>query len=176
LKKEQKVDLQKLIRTIPDFPKEGVSFKDITPLVGDGPALREVIRLMKNLFRDDVIDAVLGIESRGFIFASILAYEFGVGLVPIRKPGKLPHKTISKTYQLEYGTGALEVHADAIKNGQRILIVDDLLATGGTVLAAAHLAEKLGAKVVGCCFLVELDFLHGREKLGNFRVESLIHF
>ncbi|OGC07411.1 adenine phosphoribosyltransferase [candidate division KSB1 bacterium RBG_16_48_16] len=170
------MDLQKLIRTIPDFPKEGISFKDITPLIGDGPGLREAVRQMKSLFRDDAIDAVLGIESRGFIFASILAYEFGVGLVPIRKPGKLPYKTISQTYQLEYGTGALEIHADAIRNGQRILIVDDLLATGGTVLASAHLVEELGAIVVGCCFLVELDFLHAREKLGNLRVESLIHF
>ena len=170
------LDLKSKIRNVPDFPKPGIGFKDITTLVGDGEALRESIRRMKALFEGEEIDAVLGIESRGFIFASILAYEWGIGMVPVRKPGKLPYKTISEEYELEYGTDSLEMHVDALKPGQNVLIVDDLLATGGTVAATAKLAERLGARVVGCCFLVELDFLNAREKLPNYRIESLVHY
>jgi len=170
------IDLEKKIRNVQDFPKKGIGFKDITTLIGDGPSLRESIHRMMDLFKNDKIDAVIGIESRGFIFASILAYEWGVGMVPVRKPGKLPYKTISETYELEYGTDSLEIHVDALSDGQNVLIVDDLLATGGTVLATARLAERLGASVVGCCFLVELDFLKARDRLSKYRIESLIHF
>jgi len=168
--------LKEKIRNVPDFPKPGIGFKDITTLVGDGEALRETIRQMRQLFENDNVDAVLGIESRGFIFAAILAHEWGVGMVPVRKPGKLPYKKIREDYDLEYGTDSLEIHVDALKEGQNVLIVDDLLATGGTVQATAKLAERLGANVVGCCFLVELDFLNGREKIQEYRVESLVHY
>ncbi len=170
------VDLRSKIRNVPDFPKPGIGFKDITTLVGEGEALRETVKQMRQLFKNDHIDAVLGIESRGFIFAAILAHEWGVGMVPVRKPGKLPYKKIREDYELEYGTDSLEIHVDALKKGQNVLIVDDLLATGGTVYATARLAERLGANVVGCCFLVELDFLMGREKIQKYRVESLVHY
>jgi len=143
--------------------------------MGDGPALHEAIAQMQERFAGEQIDAVLGIESRGFIFASILAYTLGVGMVPIRKPGKLPFKTIQATYALEYGEDALEMHVDALHPGQRVLIVDDLLATGGTAEAAIKLAQQLGAKVIGCCFLIELDFLQPRQRLFSIRIESLIH-
>jgi adenine phosphoribosyltransferase len=170
------IDLKQRIRNVPNFPKKGVGFKDITTLIGDGAALHEAIARMKELYRDERIDVIVGIESRGFLFAAILAYELGIGIVPVRKPGKLPHKTIAETYELEYGTDSLEIHADALKKNQRVLVVDDLLATGGTVQAAIRLVEKLGGEVTGCCFLVELDFLKGREKLPNYRVESLVHY
>jgi len=169
------MDLAEKIRSIPDFPKKGVVFKDITTLLGDGAALREAICEMKQRFEAEKIDAVVGIESRGFIFASILAHEWGIGMVPVRKPGKLPHRTLKESYSLEYGTDSLEMHVDALKAGQRVLIVDDLLATGGTASAAIKLAERLGARVVGCCFLIELDFLGGRTILKGYRVESLVH-
>ncbi len=169
------MDLSQKIRSIPDFPKKGVIFKDITTLLADGQALREAIAQMKARYEDVKIDAVVGIESRGFIFGGILAYEWGIGLIPVRKPGKLPYKTIRESYALEYGTDTLEMHADALKKGQKALIVDDLLATGGTAAATIRLAEKLGAQVVGCCFLIEIDFLNGRKKLDGYRVESLIH-
>lgn len=170
------IDLRNRIRNVPDFPKKGVGFKDITTLIGDGAALREAITRMKELYRNEMIDSIVGIESRGFLFAAILAYELGIGIVPVRKPGKLPHKTIAETYELEYGTDSLEIHADALKKNQRVLVVDDLLATGGTVRAAIKLVEKLDAEVIGCCFLIELDFLKGREKLKNYRIESLVHY
>ena len=170
------IDLEKKIRNVPDFPKKGIGFKDITTLIGDGKALREAVRQMMDLFKDEKVDAVIGIESRGFIFASIMAYEWGVGMVPVRKPGKLPYKTISESYELEYGTDSLEIHVDAVEKGQNVLIVDDLLATGGTVLASARLAERLGANVVGCCFLIELDFLNARQRLSDYKIKSLIHF
>lgn len=169
------MDLSKKIRSIPDFPKKGVIFKDITTLLADGQALREAIAQMKSRYADIKIEAVVGIESRGFIFGGILAHEWGIGFIPVRKPGKLPYKTIKESYALEYGTDALEMHADALKKGQKVLIVDDLLATGGTAAATIRLAEKLGAQVVGCCFLIELDFLQGRKNLEGYRVESLIH-
>jgi adenine phosphoribosyltransferase len=169
------MNLADKIRSIPDFPKKGIVFKDITTLIGDGAALREAIDQMQKRFGGEKIDAVLGIEARGFIFAGILAHQLGVGMVPVRKPGKLPFSTISETYALEYGIDSLEMHVDALKPGQRVLIVDDLLATGGTASAAIKLAEKLGAVIVGCCFLIELDFLHARKQLHSVRVESLIH-
>ena len=164
------------IRSVPDFPKAGIVFKDITTLLADGPALRDTVDRMLNLFKEQDIDSVIGIESRGFIFASLLAYERNIGMIPVRKPGKLPFDKISESYELEYGTDSLEIHIDAIKKDQNILIVDDLLATGGTVEATVRLVERLGGNVVGCCFLVELDFLHGRDKLKNYRIESLVHY
>ena len=169
-------DLKERIRNVPDFPKKGIGFKDITTLVGDGQSLREAIIRMDLLFGNEKIDVVIGIESRGFIFASILAYKWGVGMVPVRKPGKLPYKTIRESYDLEYGQDSLEIHVDALKPNQTVLIVDDLLATGGTVQATVKLVERQGARVIGCCFLVELDFLCGRRKLEKYRVESLVHF
>jgi adenine phosphoribosyltransferase len=170
------MDLKKIIRQVPDFPKKGINFIDITTLISDGPALRETIKQIKIRFENTPIDAVVGIESRGFIFAAILAYEWGIGIIPVRKPGKLPAATIKESFDLEYGQDTLEIHQDALKKGQRVLIVDDLLATGGTVQAAAHLVERLGAVVTGCCFLVELDFLGARKKLEKYRVESLVHY
>jgi adenine phosphoribosyltransferase len=170
------MDLKSRIRNVPDFPKKGIGFKDITTLIGDGPALRTTIAEMKNLFKDVKIDMVVGIESRGFVFASILAHELGIGIVPVRKPGKLPATAIQESYALEYGTDSLEMHKDALKKGQKVLIVDDLLATGGTALATARLVERLEAEIVGCCFVIELDFLSGREKLSKYRVESLVHY
>jgi adenine phosphoribosyltransferase len=164
------------IRSVPDFPKAGIVFKDITTLLADGPALRDTVDRMLNLFKEQDIDLVIGIESRGFIFASLLAYKRNIGMIPVRKPGKLPFDKISENYELEYGTDSLEIHIDAIKKDQNILIVDDLLATGGTVEATVRLVERLGGNVVGCCFLVELDFLHGRDKLKKHRIESLVHY
>ena len=169
-------DFEKKIRSVPDFPKPGIDFKDITTLVGDGPALQETIKRMQELFAENKIDAVIGIESRGFIFAAILAYEWGVGFVPVRKPGKLPAETISESYELEYGKDSLEIHTDALEQDQNVLVVDDLLATGGTIVATTRLVERLGANVVGCCFLVELDFLGARKKLTGYRIESLVHY
>jgi adenine phosphoribosyltransferase len=169
------MNLADKIRSVPDFPKEGIVFKDITTLLNDAPALAETIRQMKERFADVRADVIVGIESRGFIFGGILAYEWGIGFVPVRKPGKLPYKTIRESYALEYGTDSLEMHVDALKPGQKALIIDDLLATGGTVTATARLVEAAGATVIGAGFLIELDFLHGREKLARYRIESLIH-
>lgn len=169
------MDLKSLIRNVPDFPKPGIQFKDITTLVKDGPALRDAVQRMKSLCPDR-IDAVAGVESRGFIFASLLAYELGVGVVLVRKPGKLPAKSISASYELEYGQGALHLHADAIKPGQRILIVDDLLATGGTLKASCELVERLQGIVAGIVVFIELVFLDGRSKLSPHVVRSVIQF
>ena len=170
------MDLKKTIRHVQDFPVKGIGFKDITTLLMDGPALAEAVRQMAQLYDRDRIDLVLGIESRGFIFAGILAHLWGVGMVPVRKPDKLPHHTIRETYELEYGQDALEIHRDAVRKGQRVLIVDDLLATGGTASATVRLVRRLGGEVAGCCFLIELAFLNGRQRLSGTRVESLIHF
>ncbi|MDZ7315596.1 MAG: adenine phosphoribosyltransferase [candidate division KSB1 bacterium] len=170
------MNLAEKIRSIPDFPKKGIVFRDITTLLGDGHALREAVEKMYDQFRDVKIDKVVGIESRGFIFAALLAYKFGIGMVPARKPGKLPYQTISEDYELEYGVASLQMHIDAIQKGEKVLIVDDLLATGGTVGAAARLVERLGGQVVGFCFLIELDFLGARNRLRNYRIESLIHY
>lgn len=169
------MNLEKNIRSIPDFPIKGIDFKDITTLLKDRNAFKETIKAFSKLI-DEKIDIVIGIEARGFIFGSALAYEIGAGFVPIRKPGKLPFKTISYKYSLEYGEDKLEIHEDAIENGQNVLIVDDLLATGGTSLASINLVQKLGGKVSGCFFLIELEELAGRKKLEGIRVESLIKY
>jgi adenine phosphoribosyltransferase len=168
------VDIRSLIREIPDYPQPGVSFKDITTVLKDPQALQYVVREMARRFRDKGIDVIVGVESRGFIFGAPLAYELGLGLVLVRKPGKLPAEKIQVEYELEYGTDTLEIHKDAIQPGQRVLIVDDLLATGGTISAAAKLVEQLGGEVVGYTFLIELAYLGGRRKLGNQEIASLV--
>jgi adenine phosphoribosyltransferase (EC 2.4.2.7) len=169
-------DLASLIRNIPDFPIPGIQFKDITTLIGNGPAFSEVIDRLHERYRDQHIDAVVGIESRGFIFSAPLAYRLGVGLVPIRKPGKLPAATYQIEYQLEYGTNRLEIHRDAFQPGARVLVVDDLLATGGTIAAACDLIEMAGGRVAELAFVIELTFLNGRERLRDRSVFSLIQF
>jgi adenine phosphoribosyltransferase len=161
---------------VPDFPKPGILFYDITTLLKDAAGFKTVIDALQGHYRDTRVDLVLGIEARGFIFAPTVAYALGAGFVPVRKPSKLPSKTVRETYQLEYGTDSLEVHADAIQPGQNVLIVDDLLATGGTAAAVGRLVEKLGGKVAGFGFVVELDFLKGRDKLPGYDVFSLLHY
>ncbi len=170
------MDLAGLIRDVPDFPIEGILFKDVTTLLKDGQAFRETIRRLADHYRGQPIDQVVAIESRGFIFGAPLAYELGSGLVPIRKPGKLPAETISVEYSLEYGSNTLQMHVDAIEPGQKILIVDDLLATGGSARAAIELAERLGGEVVGLAFVIELTFLKGRDKLQGYDAYSLVAF
>jgi adenine phosphoribosyltransferase len=169
-------DFKQLIRNVPDFPKKGILFYDITTLLRDAAALREVLDLLASRYQKQPIDLVLGVESRGFIFAPTLAYQLGAGFVPVRKPGKLPAETLKVTYDLEYGKDTLEVHKDAIQKGQRVLVVDDLLATGGTGVAAIQLIEQLGGKVVGLAFLVELEFLNGRKRLNGYDVYSLLRY
>ena len=171
-----KLDIEKKIRTIPDFPKKGVMFKDITPLLQDPHAFRYVIRRILDHFEPKKIDVVACAESRGFIFGSVLAHEMQASFVPLRKPGKLPYKRIKQEYKTEYSTDAFEIHADAIKKGDRVLIVDDLLATGGTCKAAVDLVEKLGGKVIGLAFIIELGFLNGRKKLKCYDTLSLIKY
>jgi len=162
--------LNQYIRDVQDFPKPGVMFKDITPLLGNPQAVKECMALLINNLRDKKIDKVVGAESRGFFFATLLAYELGAGFVPVRKPNKLPFDKISATYELEYGTDVLEMHIDAIKPGDRILIHDDVLATGGTAKAVCELVEQLGGVIVQCNFLMELSFLNGRKKLNGYDV------
>jgi adenine phosphoribosyltransferase len=169
-------DLRARIREIPDFPKPGILFYDITTLLKDREAYRAAIDLMLEPYRDAKIDVVVGMESRGFIFSAPMAYELGAGLVPVRKLGKLPAETLSVEYALEYGSNTLEIHRDAIEPGQRVLIVDDLLATGGTVRGTIDLVERLHGEVVGLGFLVELDFLKGRDRLPGLRVESVVRY
>ena len=170
------MDLAKLIRDVPDFPVEGILFKDITTLLQNATAFREAVDALAARFADYRIDEVVAIESRGFVFGAPLAYKLGAGFVPVRKPGKLPAKTISVEYSLEYGTNVLEVHVDAIAPGQRVLLVDDLLATGGSARAAVELVQRLGGVVVGAAFLVELEFLQGAKKLEGYDTFSLIRF
>ena len=167
-------ELRAKIRDIKDFPTEGVLFKDITTLLKDGPAFRYVIDLLAKRYVHDRIDVVIGIESRGFIFGGALAHQLNAGFVPVRKLGKLPGKTIEVEYELEYGRDALAVHEDAIRAGQRVLAVDDLLATGGTMAATLRLIHQLGGHVVGVAFMIELGFLHGRDKLKSYPLHSLI--
>jgi adenine phosphoribosyltransferase len=168
--------LKKLIREIPDFPKPGILFYDITTLLKDKAGLAMLIDALSEHYIGKGIDLVLGMEARGFIFAPALAYRLNAGFVPVRKPGKLPAETAKYDYALEYGTNTLEIHKDAIKKGQRIIIADDLLATGGTAEATAKLADMLGAEIAGLAFVVELDFLKGREKLKGYDVFSLLHY
>src|SRR5215510_15862144 len=168
--------LREKIREIPDFPKPGILFYDITTLLKDPAAYKEAIDLMLEPYQDERIDIVVGMESRGFIFSAPMAYQLDAGLVPVRKLGKLPAETISVEYALEYGSNTLEIHRDAITQGQKVLIVDDLLATGGTVKGTIELIERLKGEVVGLAFLVELDFLNGRERLGDRRVTSVIRY
>jgi adenine phosphoribosyltransferase len=167
-------ELRAKIRDIKDFPTEGILFRDITTLLKDGPAFRQVVDELAGRFRGQGVEVVVGIESRGFIFGGVLAHQLGAGFVPVRKLGKLPGKTIEVEYELEYGRDALAIHEDAIGAGQRVLVVDDLLATGGTMAAALRLVEQLGGRVVGVTFLIELAFLHGREKIKSYPVHSLI--
>ncbi|MGA2773266.1 MAG: adenine phosphoribosyltransferase [Bryobacteraceae bacterium] len=169
-------DLKKLIREVPDFPKPGILFCDITTLLKDPSGLRAVIDGLKQHYRHTPVDLVLGIEARGFIFAPALAYALGAGFVPVRKPKKLPAEVVSVTYDLEYGTDTLEMHKDAVGNGSRVLIVDDLLATGGTAAAAARMVRSAGGTVAGIGFVVELTFLNGRRKLAGYDVFSLLEY
>ena len=169
-------DLAAMVRDVPDFPKPGILFKDITPLLQDAEAFRQAIDRMAEAWAGKKIDVVLGIEARGFLFASALAYKLNAGLVIVRKPGKLPYKTKSVTYALEYGTDSLQIHDDAIRAGQRVLIVDDVLATGGTVKAVTELVRQFNADIAGIAFLSELAFLRGREKLAEFELSTLITF
>ena len=168
--------LKQLIRDVPDFPKPGIVFRDITPLLADPDGLAESCSAMADPFRQANIDLVVGVESRGFIFGTVVARELNVGFVPIRKPGKLPYKTISEEYQLEYGSDKIEIHADAVKAGQRILMIDDLLATGGTMKAACQLVEHLGGEIIGISFIIELAFLNGRSLIENYNIHSLITY
>ena len=175
-KKEKKDIIKESIRTIPHFPKQGIMFRDITTLLQDPKAFKKTCDAFYKRYKDKKIDVVVGIESRGFVFGAVLAYLLGVGFVPIRKPGKLPYKTIKEEYELEYGKSTVEIHEDAIKKGQRVLIVDDLIATAGTAKAAIKLVERLGGKVVECCFVVELPELKGREKLPDYTLFNLVDF
>ena len=170
------MDLASMIRDIPDFPVEGVLFKDITTLLSDAEAFRHVIDSMTERFRDKEIDLVVAIESRGFIFGAPLAYHLNAGFVPVRKPNKLPAEKISQEYSLEYGTNVLEMHTDAIIPGHKVLIADDLLATGGSIRATIDLVERLGGEVVGIAFLIDLTFLNGMEKLEGYDVYSMIQY
>ena len=170
------MDLAKIIRDVPDFPEKGIIFKDITTLLKDPDALKYVIDAMVERYRHQGIDKIVGIESRGFIFGGAAAYLLGCGFVPARKPGKLPAETISESYSLEYGTNTLEIHRDAISEGENVLIIDDLLATGGTAAAVAKMVERLKGKVVAVEFLIELEFLKGRDKLKGYTVNSYIQY
>ena len=169
-------DLKKYIRDIPDFPKKGILFRDITTLIGDKERFKEVIDTLAKRYADKKIDAVLAVESRGFIFGGALAYKLNAGFVPFRKKGKLPHKTYKATYSLEYGEDTLEIHQDAIKPGDRVLLIDDLLATGGTLGAVIGLVKKLKGEIAEIAFIIELEDLKGRFKLSDFPVYSMIQY
>jgi len=173
---KKKTDIRSKIRTIPHWPKKGVMFRDITTLVKDRDGFRDACDMLYEYYKGKCIDVVAGIESRGFIFGSVLAYKLGRGFVMVRKPGKLPAKTVRQEYDLEYGKDSVEMHTDSIKHGDRVLLVDDLLATGGTMGAACKLVKKLGGKVVGCAFVIELPELKGRKRIGNFELFRLVEF
>lgn len=170
------MDLKSMIRDIPDFPKQGILFRDITTLLKDKGAFRHTIDLFAEHYKTQSIDQIVGIESRGFIFGSALAHQLGTGFIPVRKPGKLPSAIERFEYQLEYGNDALEIHKDALQPNQNVLIVDDLLATGGTAAATARLVEALNAKVKGLAFLIELTFLNGRDKLRSYDIHTLVQY
>lgn len=167
-------EIKNLIRDIPDFPKKGILFKDITPLLANNKGLHLTTKLLAEPFRSQKIDYVVGLESRGFLFGTNIASELGAGFVPVRKPGKLPSETISVSYELEYGTDTLEIHKDAIKPGENVIIHDDIIATGGTAKAATRLVEELGGNVVGYSFILALEFLDGKKFLNNVPVEILV--
>ena len=169
-------ELKNIIRDIPDFPKKGIVFKDITTLLSDGRSFHRMIDLIAHRYVGQRIDKIVGVEARGFILGAALAYKLGAGVTLVRKPGKLPYKTRQVTYDLEYGTDTLEIHEDAFKGGERVLIADDLLATGGTVAAVVKLVEGLDAEIVECAFMAELEFLQGRSKLPEGKVFSLLKF
>jgi len=170
------MDLKNYFRIVPDFPKKGINFIDITTVLKDNVAFNEALNQLYSQISNLKVDKVVAIESRGFIFGSLLAQKLNAGFVPVRKPGKLPAEKISENYSLEYGTDALEIHKDAIESGEKILIHDDLLATGGTVEAVCKMVEKLGGEIAGILFLVELSFLNGREKLNKYNVHSVVKF
>ncbi|MFP4476785.1 MAG: adenine phosphoribosyltransferase [Desulfatibacillaceae bacterium] len=170
------MNLADRIRTVPNWPIEGVMFRDITTILTDPEAFRHTMDMFHERYKDLNIDKIVGIDARGFIFGSVLAYMMGVGFVPVRKKGKLPHRTIMAEYSLEYGTDIVEMHEDAINQGERVLIIDDLIATGGTISAAVKLVEQLGGEVVECAFVVELPDLKGREKIAGHRIYSLCSF
>lgn len=170
------MNLQTFIRDIPDFPKPGILFKDITPLLSNPDAFQEAVNIMCRHYESEDIDAIAAAEARGFLFAAPMALQMHLPLVPLRKPGKLPYRTHALQYELEYGSAELHVHVDGVASGSRVLLVDDLLATGGTLKAACQLVEKAGGLVAGCAVLIELDFLHGRELLCPFDVYSVMRF
>lgn len=170
------MDLKKYIAEVPNYPKEGINFKDITPLIGDGKAFAYATKKFTEFAKSKGADIIVGPDARGFIFGCPVAYEMEIGFVPVRKPNKLPRETIDFSYDLEYGSNTLCIHKDAIKKGQKVVIVDDLLATGGTMQAAIKLVESLGGEVVGLSFLVELAFLNGRSILGDYEVQTLITY
>jgi adenine phosphoribosyltransferase len=170
------VEIEALIRAIPDFPISGILFRDITPLLKDKQGFRRAIDLFVERFRDRGIDQVVGIEARGYIFGAPIAYAIGAGFIPVRKPGKLPHDKLTEEYALEYGTNSLEIHSDAVKQGERVLVVDDLLATGGTAAATGRLLERLGAKLEAYAFLVELPALQGRNALGDAEIVTFFSY
>jgi adenine phosphoribosyltransferase len=173
---DAEAELRNFIRDIPDFPKPGILFRDLTPLLADPGALRLAVQCMAEPFRPETIDCVVGTEARGFIFGAPVALELGVGFVPARKPGKLPHETLQASYELEYGTDHVEMHIDALNAGARVLLVDDLIATGGTAAATIDLVRQSGATVVGCSFLIELTFLEGRAALGVEPCNAVIRY
>ncbi len=168
--------LKSIIRDVPDFPKKGIIFKDITPLLADHAAFTELVQAFAEAYRGAGVTKVLGIEARGFLLAAPIAMALGAGIVPVRKKGKLPYKTVAASYALEYGTDTLEMHEDAVKPGEKVLVVDDVLATGGTAAAVCELVEKLGGKVAGVAMLIELEFLNGRNKLVGRNIHSLIKY
>jgi len=170
------MDFEKYIRNIENFPKDGISFKDVTTLLKDGEAFKAAVKSIADTCRDKNVDIIVGPEARGFIFGSPVAYELGAGFVPVRKPGKLPGETACFEYELEYGTDCLEIHKDAIKPGMKVAVIDDLLATGGTIISTIKLVESLGGIIVHAGFLIELSFLNGRDKLDGYSVSSLIKY
>src|SRR5437773_3403214 len=172
--KPSAAEIERAIRNIPDFPKAGIQFKDITPLLADARLFSGSIELLTNNFKREDVDAVVGIDARGFIFAAAAAVKLEAGFVPVRKKGKLPYQTHEEEYELEYGTASVAVHVDALKPGSRVLLIDDLLATGGTAAAAAALVQRLGAEILEISFIIELSFLAGREKLKNYAVRSIV--
>ena len=170
------MDLRALIRNVKDFPKPGIVFRDITTLISNGPALDQAAAQLADHFRVKQPDLVIGMESRGFIMGVAVALKLGIGFIPARKPGKLPAQTIAAEYQLEYGTDTIEIHSDAIKPGQKILLIDDLIATGGTAEATCKLVEQTGGEIIGCGFLIDLAFLNGTQKIAQYEIHSLIQY